>query len=187
MRQLSFRGLVCSFACSLGSFIVLSVIWAIVLRVFTGPFRLSDVVIMLGIGLAWPWLEWAAHKYFMHEWTSIPFYKSHARHHDNPTPSNGLPDPWVLIIYFAIPAVLCWYGFMWIASANLAILAMLAFYEFVHFSCHVNYRPRTGWGWRIRVNHLKHHRFDETRYMSMLFPAREVEPARSAVPVKSSG
>lgn len=98
------------------------------------------------------------------------FHRTHTRHHDHPTPHNGLPDLWVFGLYFAITIGLWWFGLAYLMTIDVAVMGMLLAYEFVHFSTHTRYKPMTRWGRRIRANHLAHHYADESQGFSMLFP-----------------
>ncbi len=168
--RMSFPQLLSSFVLSPGGWISLSVLFSVALRLSIGPMGWIDVVLFSGIVAAWPVLEWFFHRFLLHEWTFLPFHFTHDRHHKTPTSATGLPDAWIITFYFAMTGFLWYFGFKYFSTANVAVLTMLTIYEFVHFSCHCNYKPLTKWGWAIRVNHLQHHRFDESKFYSMLFP-----------------
>lgn len=169
-RQLSFSQLLMTFMATRGGWIVLSCLWACALRLTISEFNRLDPLLFVSVILAWPALEWGFHRYLLHEWTLLPFHRTHDRHHRNPTPDTGLPDTWIVIGYFVLASIMWAGGLRYLLTASVAVLAMLAIYEFVHFSCHCSYRPLTSWGWAIRINHLQHHKLDETKQYSMLFP-----------------
>jgi hypothetical protein len=57
-----------------------------------------------------------------------------------------------------------------IYTAHATVLVMLSVYEFIHFSCHCNYTPKTWWGWSVRTNHLQHHKLQSADRYAMSFP-----------------
>jgi len=168
--QLSLLQVIWEFTRSPGGWITLSVFVATALRLTLGPMTLIDAILFLVVLLLWPVLEWFFHRFLLHEWTILPFHFTHDRHHETPTPATGLPDAWLISFYFVESFLLWAFNFPLLSSINVGVLTMLAIYEFVHFSCHSNYKPHTTWGWAVRVNHLQHHRFDESRFYSLLFP-----------------
>jgi len=168
--RMSLPQLILSFMLSPGGWITLSVILSVGLRLSLAPVGLIDIVLFVAIVAAWPLLEWFFHRFLLHEWTVLPFHFTHDRHHKTPTSATGLPDAWIITFYFINSMVFWYFGMRWVSTLNVAVLTMLTVYEFVHFSCHCNYKPVTKWGWAIRVNHLQHHRFDESKFYSMLFP-----------------
>ncbi len=111
----------------------------------------------------------------MHVNPYSPFYKSHHEHHDDPTPETGVPKWWTFAFYFAFTYFLTYFQLPLIRGAWFSILIMLTTYEFIHFLCHCNYRPKTKLGWRIRINHLQHHNFDPMSRFEMLFPKKETK------------
>lgn len=165
---MTFRQLCYSFTFSRGGLIALSVLVAIVVRLLLWPVYGRDWMILFSIVLAWPVLEYIAHRYFMHEWILTPFRKTHDRHHDNPCPETGLPDLWVIYSYFINSVVLA-FTTPGLYTAHVTILIMLLWYEFAHYACHTTYKPNTWWGWCIRANHLQHHSDLPNRY-ALLFP-----------------
>lgn len=108
----------------------------------------------------------------MHEVRWSPFHQSHMRHHDKPTPETGVPYLWVQLMYVAL--AVCPLPER-LVGVRMGIFACLLAYEWVHFLCHCNYRPKTKMGWRIRVNHLKHHNHDPSSHYEMLFVGKPVK------------
>jgi hypothetical protein len=121
--------------------------------------------------LAYRLLETKFHR-DMHESRWSPFRGAHKEHHDNPTPETGCPHYWVFAMYFAIDTGVSLISRPGLSGLWAGIFAMLFAYEVVHFVCHCRYRPRTEWGWRVRVNHLLHHRLDDSTRYELLFPKR---------------
>ena len=172
LNQLSFWQLVFSFAATRGGWIVVSFVWALALRFTLFKINGIDILLILLIVSAWPILEWFFHRFLMHEWTLLPFHQTHDRHHRFPSPETGLPDTWIVVTYFILPLMMWSFGLRYLLTLGVTVLAMLVVYEFVHFSCHCNYTPLSRWGWAVRVNHLQHHKLDETTNYAMLFPRR---------------
>ena len=169
-RQITFVQLAKTFLRSRGGLVILAFVLPVCLRLTMDRLKLLDGLLAFAIVGGWPVLEWLFHRYLLHEWTFLDFHRTHTRHHDNPTPDNGLPDTYVIIVYFVITVTLWVFSRVFLMTVNVAVLGMLMLYEFVHFSTHANYKPMTRYGWRVRTNHLRHHNLDETRGFSMLFP-----------------
>lgn len=122
---------------------------------------------LIGI-LAYTFFEEDMHRW-MHTLKHSPFHKSHIRHHDHPSPETGVPDWWVFISYYCITFVMYYFQLKVMLSIWFGILTMLIAYEWVHYLCHCNYKPKTRIGWSIRVNHLLHHKHDSTTRYEMIF------------------
>jgi hypothetical protein len=119
--------------------------------------------------LAYIATERTAHRR-MHEAPRSLFYASHQNHHRQRTPESGVPEYWLFAFFWSITAVFLCFNLVGLWGVWFGVATMLLLYEIVHFLCHCNYRPKTRFGWRIRVNHLKHHNYDSTQYYDMLFP-----------------
>jgi hypothetical protein len=171
--QLSLRKVIMQFLGSRGGLIVAALGWSIGARLVLDYFSWIDVASFFAVVLCWPAIEWLAHKYLMHAWRHAPFYVSHRWHHWHPNAETGLPETKIIIGYYLLSAVLCALDRPILLSVWVAVLSMLVAYEFVHYSVHLNYRPKTRWGWCIRINHLQHHYHDSNARMSMLFPPRK--------------
>lgn len=115
----------------------------------------------------------------MHKNRFSPFYYPHRNHHVNPTPETGVPRWWTFAGYALISYLVFWRQGAYLSGLWFGILIMLTVYEWVHFLCHCNYRPKTKWGWRVRVNHLQHHNFDQNSRYELLFLS-EQEPTNDA-------
>lgn len=176
---MTFKQLVSQFTYSRGGLILGAAAFATIIRCVRFDITLLDLYIVASIIVLWPVFEYVAHRWLMHEWTIsvlgytiniwTPFKKTHDRHHANPTPETGLPDLWVFIVYHIIPII---FGIATpiLSTISTIVLWMLLLYEFVHYSCHTNYRPNTWIGWAIRANHLGHHNRDASSQYAMLFP-----------------
>lgn len=166
---MTFRKLVHTFLSSRGSLIILSAIVAVAIRVSLWSIQTKDWIIVGTIILLWPTLEYVFHRWVFHEWSWTPFRFTHDRHHDNPTTDTGLPDLWVIGMYF-VNSILFAFTTPGIYTAHCTILVMLCMYEFIHFSCHCDYTPKTWWGWSVRINHLQHHKLNRPSRYAMSLP-----------------
>jgi hypothetical protein len=154
--------------------IVLSAVVSVVVRILLWPFTARDWVIAGLIVAAWPTFEYVAHRWVFHEWSWTPFRKTHDRHHDEPTTETGLPDLWVIGVYFLNSLLFAFVG-PGLYTAHATVLVMLSGYEFIHFSCHCNYEPKTWLGWIIRTNHLHHHKLNARSHYAMSLPIFRVK------------
>jgi hypothetical protein len=164
---MTFPQLVKAFLCSRGGWIAAAVAVAFSVRLALWPVGTRDLLIAMAVVVVWPFAEYAAHRWAMHEFRWTPFRKTHDRHHAEPTTATGLPDGWVIAFYY-INSFLFAFTTQGLFTAHCVILAGLCVYEFVHFSCHTIYQPRTWYGFAVRANHLGHH--GGTGSYSMLFP-----------------
>lgn len=105
----------------------------------------------------------------MHVSPHSPFRNSHAAHHANPTPKSGVPELWVFAVYAAIICVAAYLQRPFLAGACLSALTWLMAYEWIHYLCHCPYTPKTKLGWRIRINHNKHHKLDDSKFYELLW------------------
>lgn len=129
-------------------------------------FPLSLIGTLLGLS-AYIALE----RYFhaqMHENEKSPFYTLHRIHHRAPSPENGCPEYWTFAFYFFVTLSIYLLHRPIIAGGWFGITYMLFWYEWIHFLCHCNYKPKTKYGWRIRRNHLRHHYVDSNTDHEML-------------------
>ena len=117
--------------------------------------------------LAYMFSEAFAHRY-MHQPGTI-FYRSHTAHHAKKTPESGLPERWLYFAYLGIAIFLVSFNLPILQGVYLGLMVYLTTYEYIHFLCHCNYKPKTRLGWRIRVNHLKHHNHDEQQHFELMF------------------
>ncbi len=171
---MTLKQLLHKFFTSPGGFIVGATLLTIVCRLFSFPITWKDFWIAICIIGAWPILEYIFHRYLMHEWLWSPFNFTHERHHNTPTPETGLPDTWVIGLYYVLSYSLL-YTTSGLYTAYTVILCMLLWYEFAHYACHTTYQSKTWWGFAIRANHLQHHQNRPHRY-SLLFPFIKVKP-----------
>ena len=128
---------------------------------------LSPLGLLAGF-LAYYFLEVSFHR-GMHLNRYSPFYTPHQYHHTHPSPETGVPRWWTFGMYGIITFLIHLTSRPFVASTWLGILIMLTTYEWIHFLCHCNYRPKTKWGWRVRINHLQHHNLDQLSRYELLF------------------
>ena len=166
---MTLKNVIMAFLSSRGGLIVLSAVVAVIARILLWPFTTRDWVIAGLIVALWPRFEYAVHRWLLHEWRWTPFRKTHDRHHDEPTTETGLPDMWVIRVYFLLSIA---FAFLWpgLYTAHATVAVMLSVYEFIHFSCHCNYEPKTWLGYAIRVNHLQHHNLQSADRYAMSLP-----------------
>lgn len=166
----TFRALLKQFIESRGGWVLYAAIVSIIVRLVSWPLVWLDAIWAVCIVASWPWLEWFAHRFLMHEWRFTGFRFTHDRHHANPTTDTGLPDRWIIAMYWINTFVFPWFDMPRLYTIHTVVLCMLTLYEFSHFSCHCNYQPRTWWGWAVRINHLQHHKLESRDRYALLFP-----------------
>ena len=171
---MTLKNVIVAFLSSRGGLIVLSAVVAVIARILLWPLTTRDWVIAGLIVALWSTFEYIAHRWFMHEWTWTPFRKTHDRHHDEPTTETGLPDAWVIGNYYLLSVAFA-FATSGMYTAHATVLVMLSVYEFIHFSCHCNYEPKTWLGYAIRVNHLQHHKLQSAGRYAMSLPIFRVK------------
>lgn len=171
---MTLKNVIVAFISSRGGLIVLSAVVAVIARIMLWPFTTRDFVIAGLIVSLWPTFEYVAHRWFLHEWTWTPFRVTHDRHHDEPTTETGLPDTWVICLNFAT-SIIAAGTLPGVYTAHATVQVMLSIYEFIHFTCHCNYEPKTWWGWSVRVNHLQHHKLQSADRYAMSLPIFRVK------------
>jgi len=170
MNQLSLIRHAIRFCKTLNVLFLPLVFWALVEVWVTAGWVLTPIGLVLAV-VAYYFSEALTHRQ-MHLSRWSPFYSSHWIHHQNPTPETGVPKDWLFMIYFLVMAGVSYLERPVVSGMALGLVLMLGTYEWVHFLCHCRYRPKTRWGWRVRINHLQHHNFPTTRY-EMLFLKRK--------------
>lgn len=126
----------------------------------------SSIGVVLGL-LTYSILEKKFHR-DMHLQELSPFYKTHEKHHLNPTPETGCPELWMFGFYFFVSLSVFLFNGPFVSSFWFGISCMLFMYEFIHFLCHCPYKPKTRYGRRIKRNHLKHHYVSDRDNYEML-------------------
>jgi sterol desaturase/sphingolipid hydroxylase (fatty acid hydroxylase superfamily) len=146
------------------------IIWAFYVSKINYLPGYSEVGTLLGFFI-YTILEVPTHR-GMHENKWSPFYKPHHQHHNTPSPETGVPKWWMFVFYTVLTGTIQYFALPVISAIWISILLMVTFYEWIHFLCHCRYRPKTKWGWKVRINHLKHHKVDPYKYYEMLFPEK---------------
>lgn len=148
------------------------------LRLGTGGFGGGDLLLLGGLLLYWPFMEWAVHVYVLHSrprgWFGRGLYRlfgaRHRQHHQGPAdveltflPLRGIVAS--LLGYAALALLLPSWSLRLTAIAGVCLLGL--FYEWTHFLCHVPYRPRTRWFRRARKLHRLHHYKNENYWFGV--------------------
>ena len=152
------------------------------LRCFFEPLTHLDFLVLVAVGIYWPFQEWFFHKTILHlkprqimgRRFDPMFAWRHRYHHCH---------PWVLettflptgLIYSLIPIhVAAW--FLLMPTWGLACTGVICFsgatliYEWVHYLTHSNYRPKSTWLRRVYRNHAMHHFKNENYWFSFTVP-----------------
>lgn len=145
------------------------------LRLTLGAWNLWDLLIILGLLLAWPIIEWSIHVFILHRKPTrigsrsfdLHLAKKHRDHHRAP---EHLPDV-VIPTRSLILTILGLVPVTWLIMPDLpryftllgTVFTMGLLYEWCHFLIHTNYRPRTKLFkhlWRShRLHHFKHEQY----------------------------
>lgn len=166
---------------------LLSVV-AVSIRVGLGDFRWSDGLIVLGVLIVWPFLEWAIHVFGLHLEARqvgpfevgpvrIPSFqldlavaRTHRAHHLNPWQLDHVMIP-LHTYFFSIPANLA----LWLAlfeparamtGVSMVILLGLH-YELVHLMAHCRWKPPLAYYRRLWRNHRLHHCKSEKHWLGV--------------------
>jgi sterol desaturase/sphingolipid hydroxylase (fatty acid hydroxylase superfamily) len=127
--------------------------------------------ILLGIVLL-PVVEFVTHKYVLHllELARTPptaafWNRVHYAHHMDPKDTRViLAHPASVVLLVAVLAGLVWLiGLAPLAPVIAVSFALFAFYEIVHFACHMDGAIRSAYLNRRRQEHALHHYVDENR------------------------
>jgi hypothetical protein len=138
------------------------------LRAFLGHWSWVDAVIIGGMIVLWPFLEWLTHAFLLH-WRPLRifgrtfepiFVITHRAHHHNPWDAKvGLAVPYVIAIYVLGPPILAtpFLPFPQAITAAALMTTLLLNYEWLHFLIHTSYQPRSRLYKRVWRNHRLHH------------------------------
>jgi hypothetical protein len=156
----------------------LALVVALILRAILGHFDWRDLVVLAGLAVLTPPVEWLIHVYVLHARAFELFgrridllaAREHRAHHRAPAVLGGVLIPaYALPIFFAQIALTVWlmsFPIHWIfggdrlahaATGLLGALAILAAYEWSHFLIHTPYRPRRRYYKAIWRGHRLHH------------------------------
>lgn len=136
-----------------------------------GPLHLADAVIAAGVWGAFPIIEWAVHRFMLHDrphrilrWT-LDFYlpRTHRRHHADPwnlawvfVPLHVYP---LILIPLAVTLVVAdgWRPELLTAAATFVLLGL--HYEWTHYLTHIAWCPPIAYYQRrVRAHRLHHFR-----------------------------
>src|SRR5580704_8319191 len=152
---------------------------ALVLRIVLGHFDWHDAVVLAGVIVATPIVEWAIHVYLLHakpfkfRGRQVEFLaaREHREHHEAPAELDGVLLPrYAVGIFVPLIALIVW-GLSFpihavlgggdriphAATGLLASYVILFFYEWCHFLIHTPYRPRGRYYRSIWRGHRLHH------------------------------
>lgn len=163
MRHPDARGAVVTYAGLAAAFFAYS-LWT------SGPLWTLGII-PIGIVLL-PIVEFITHKYVLHLLelartppTAVFWNRVHYAHHMEPKDTRViLAHPATVVLLVAVLAALAWLvGLAPLAPVIAVSFALFAFYEIVHFACHMDGDVRSSYFTRRRQEHALHHYVDENR------------------------
>jgi hypothetical protein len=155
-----------------------SVLAALGLRIALGSYDWRDAVVVAGIVVFTPPVEWAIHVYLLHARPLRVFghrydllaAREHRAHHQAPAELDGVLIPtYAVLLFVAMIAVTVWLASFPIhlvlggdrlahaATGLLTSYVILFAYEWSHFLIHTPYRPRRRYYRSIWRGHRLHH------------------------------
>ncbi len=161
-----------------------AVLVALVARIAIGSWSWRDAVVVAGLVVVTPFVEWMIHVYLLHSppftlfgrRMEVPSAREHRAHHEAPHILEELLIPvYAVLVFLAMIAFVDWamsfpvqlvLGGDRLAGAMtglVAAYAILASYEWMHFLIHTPYRPQGRYFKAIWRNHRLHH-FKNERY-----------------------
>ncbi|WP_439574085.1 sterol desaturase family protein [Phreatobacter sp.] len=129
------------------------------------------VAAAIGIAIL-PVVEFVTHRYVLHllELARTPptaafWNRAHYAHHMEPRDTRViLAHPASAVLLIAVVASIVWFiGLAPVAPLVAVGFALFAFYEIVHFACHMDGETRSAYFTRRRQEHALHHYVDENR------------------------
>jgi hypothetical protein len=138
-------------------------------RARAGDFGAQDLILLVGVLLLHPFIEWALHVYVLHlkpfrvgsRTVELGLARYHRYHHGDPWDLRWVFMP-LLDTAVGLAMLMTVLGFA-LPNWPLRLTAMTAsaaaclVYEWLHFLTHTGYRPRSDWYQRIRRHHRLHH------------------------------
>jgi len=176
-----------------------AIAWTVV-RLVVGQWSAADILVICGVVLFWPVQEWLLHVVVLHfkpiklgGITIDPSNaKKHRAHHRDPWRLDNVFVPWFTTLpgMFVLPAL--WFSAM--PSIPMALTGLMTFfvmathYEWVHFLCHVRWRPPLKHYQVLVDSHRRHHFKNENHWLgvSMLMGDRLLGTAPDAKAVEKS-
>ncbi len=155
-------------------------------RLALGEPSWTDAATVGSVILAYPFVEWIAHRYVLHspEFTfagrtrSLGVARNHAAHHANPTDSSKVASETGRNLALAIggatlPFVVTFRAVRPSLTAASMVIAGLLTYEATHGLIHSGHRGNSDWFRRVRRNHLRHHYRNETQWFGVASTAAD--------------
>ena len=147
-------------------------------RLWLGDFRAVDALIVAAVVALWPMLEWLIHVFILHFkpktlfGREIDFFnaKKHRAHHRDPWRTEITFIPLRAVITGLVVAPALWLLALPTAQAftGVAIFFLLSLnYEWVHYVCHVRYRPALKYYRRLVDSHRLHHFKSEKHWLGV--------------------
>ncbi|TFE22688.1 sterol desaturase family protein [Cohnella luojiensis] len=126
-------------------------------------------------------IEYAVHRYILHEFPRIaPYaYKGHVTHHRYPTDVKYLFGP----VYIDLCAYLLIFGAAFIVTGydwHLSYAVVFGasgfqiYYQWKHYISHRPINPLTPWGKWLKKRHLLHHHLDEDSLYGVTNPVMDI-------------
>jgi hypothetical protein len=156
---------------------------ALVVRCFLPAPSLRDAVVVLAVVVYWPLQEWFLHWGVLHakprrigsRMFDSRAAKKHRDHHERPHVLGTalLPTPTILLlvvvhlVFWRLVAPTAAVG----CTGVIALGGAALLYEWIHFSTHTAYKPKTRYFRTVRINHLMHHFRNEGHWYSFTLPA----------------
>jgi sterol desaturase/sphingolipid hydroxylase (fatty acid hydroxylase superfamily) len=157
--------------------LVTAVAIAAVLRLVSGGFGWSDLLIALGYVAAFPFIEWVTHTTLLH-WrprevagrTIDPLVaRKHREHHVDPQQLDliFIPVPALLTVAAALA------GLVWILPTRpgltlaTVVTTVGLVYEWIHYLVHTDYRPRSAAYRAVWRHHRLHHYKNENYWFTV--------------------
>jgi hypothetical protein len=163
----------------LGAFLL-----ALAVRLLQGSYSRRDLVMIAGLVLVTPFVEWTIHVFLLHappltllgRRVELLSAREHRAHHESPAVLEGVLIPvYALLVFLAMIALVNWalsfpiqivLGGPRLAYASTGVLmsfAILAAYEWTHFLIHTPHRAQARYYKAIWRNHRLHH-YKNERY-----------------------
>ena len=152
--------------------------WGLI-RAVVGQWSAADLLVVCGIVLIWPMQEWLIHVFVLHfkptEVLGLRIDPSnareHRRHHRDPWRISLVFIPWFTVFTGMFFLPLAWFTLMPTAPLALTGLAtyflMALHYEWVHYICHVRWRPPIRHYQVLADSHRLHHFKSEKHWLGV--------------------
>jgi len=176
-----------------------AIAWTFI-RLVVGQWSAADLLVFCGIVLFWPVQEWLIHVLVLHfkptkvlGLTIDPSNaQEHRKHHRDPWKVSLVFVPWFTAFTGMFFLPLLWFSLMPtipLALTGLVVFfAMATHYEWVHYLCHIRWRPPLKHYQVLVDSHRLHHFKSEHNWLgvSMLMGDRLLGTAKDAKSVEKS-